>query len=133
MFKLACVVLLCTILIVQCQGNSRYIDLYLLRTFCCCLDTKPGQKPDEEGPASGEEYEEGSESNEEYGGPGKRPPPPHGGPGKRPPPPHGENGKGSLFERADDNNNDAGKPFFELGCFFNSNTVLFKTQYSFSN
>jgi len=42
-----------------------------LRTFCCCLDTKPGQKPDEknsheEGPASGEEYEEGSESNEEY-------------------------------------------------------------------
>jgi len=123
-----------------------------LRTFCCCLDRKPRPKPDkenshEEGPASGEEYEEGSESNEEYGGPGKRPPPPHGGPGKRPPPPrgenggpgkrppppHGENGKDSLFERADDNNNDAGKPFFELVHFFNSNTVLFKTQYSFSN
>ncbi len=131
MFKLACLVLLCTIAIVQCQGNSRYVDLYHLRTFCCCLDRKPGPKPDkenkhEEGPApgeeggeseegsesgeEGEESEEGSESSEEYGGPGKRPPPPHG-----------------------QNKNDAGKSVFELVRFFNSNTVLFTKQYSFSN
>jgi hypothetical protein len=96
MFKLACLVVLCAIVAVQCECKNPFFDLIDSKYYCFFFgtDEKPWEKAGEE------------DSHEEGNGFGKG----HGGFGKQPPPfPPGKNGKGPSFRAGEGDNNDDGE------------------------